>query len=167
MEKARVKYLQLACLLATLPIVLIVFVRTAHSDQGRLGGTIKGSGPISYISPCNGATISGTVNFTGVVNVFRGIYGPQVFVSAIYDAPNQAGSDGNTYNAHGSAFAVYDTLTPIGAGSGYYDLPMNLDYDTSNRSLDFLAGTHAFVDVDPNQRPTDVPDVGVNGACGK
>jgi hypothetical protein len=169
MRKSKAKGLQVVRLSVTVAIALIALAPAARSDGTRLGGTIKGSGPISYVSPCNHATISGTVNFTGVVSVLEEEGNSQVFVFVTYNAPNQTGTDGNTYNAHGEAVAAYDTLAPIGpAASGYYDLPMNLDYNvTNNNTLNFLAGTHAFVDVDSNQRPTAVPDVGVNAVCGK
>jgi hypothetical protein len=123
-----------------------------------------------YVSPCNGATISGTVNFKGVVTVFEEQGQSQVFVFVTYNAPNQTGTDGNTYNARGQAVAAFDTPAPIDVtGKGHYNLPMNLDYDvsTNNNLLNFLAGTQATVDVDSNQRPTDVPDSGVNAVCGK
>jgi hypothetical protein len=111
------------------------------------------------------------VNFTGVVSVFGAETGhPQVLVYVTYNAPNQTGTDGHTYNAHGEAVAAFDTLAPIDVtGKGHYDLPMNLDYDvsTNDNTLNFLAGTQATVDVDSNQRPTAVPDVGVNAVCGK
>jgi hypothetical protein len=169
-RKSKAKLVQAVCLVVFVAIALIALVPAARSDGTALGGTIKGTGPITYFSPCNGAKITGTVNFTGVVSVFEEEGNSQVFVFVTYNAPNQTGTDGNTYNAHGEAVAAYDTLAPIGpAASGYYDLPMNLDYDvsTNNNKLNFLAGTHAFVDVDSTQRPTAVPDVGVNAVCGK
>jgi hypothetical protein len=171
MRQVKAKSLLAVCFMLTLAMALIVLVPIARSGGPELAGTFKGTGSISYVSPCNGATISGTVNVSAVVNVFGGDSGqPQVFVSVTYNAPNQKGTDGNTYNAHGAAFATYDTLAPIvpATGSGYYDLPMNLDYDnTTNQSLSFLAGTHAFVDVNSKQNPTNVPDVGVEATCGE
>jgi len=86
-----------------------------------------------------------------------------------YDAPNQTDTDGNKYKAFGQAFAWYDTLAAVTQeAGGYYELPMNLDYDcTNSNAFSFLAGTNAFVDVNSNQQPTNVPDVGVNAVCGK
>ena len=171
MQKSKAKFRQVACLVVSVAVALIVLGRTAHADGTALGGTIKGTGPISYVSPCNSATITGTVNFTGIVSVFEEAGHPQVFVFVTYNAPNQKGTDGNTYNAYGEAVAAFDTLAPIVpvTGKGHYELPMNLDYDisTNNNAFNFLAGTLATVDVDSNQRPLDVPDVGVNAACGK
>jgi hypothetical protein len=164
MPKLKVKLFQLGCLVVAVAMALTVQVPVAHSDHQQLGGTFKGSGPISYTNPCNNLAVSGTVNATGTVTVLGEENGKsQVFVSVIYDAPNQ--SDGtNTYNAHGQATAIYSTL----AAGGYYNLPMNIDYDsTNNKSLSFLAGTDAFVNVDTNQKPTSVPDVGRTGVCGK
>jgi hypothetical protein len=53
------------------------------------------------------------VNFKAVVSVFEEEGQPQVFVLVTYNAPNQTGTDGNTYNAHGQAVAAFDTLAPI------------------------------------------------------
>jgi hypothetical protein len=158
------------CLVVAVAIALIALAPVARSDGTALGGTITGTGPISYVSPCDGATISGTVNFKGVVSVFEEGGQSQVFVFVTYNAPNQTGTDGKIYNAHGQAVAAFDTLAPIDVtGKAHYNLPMNLDYDvsTNNNALNFLAGTQATVDVDSNQRPTDVPDAGVNAVCGK
>jgi hypothetical protein len=170
MRKSKAKLLQAVCLVVFVAMALIALVPAARSDGTGLGGTITGTGPISYLSPCNGATISGTVNFKGVVTVFEEQSQSQVFVFVTYNAPNQKGTDGNTYNAYGQAVAAFDTLAPIDVtGKGHYNLPMNLDYDvsTNNNALNFLAGTQATVDVDSNQRPKDVPDAGVNAVCGK
>jgi hypothetical protein len=159
------------CLVVAVAIALIALAPAARSDGTGLGGTITGTGPISYVSPCNNhPTISGTVNFKAVVSVFEEEGNSQVFVFVTYNAPNQKGTDGNTYNARGQAVAAFDTPAPIDVtGKGHYNLPMNLDYDvsTNNNLLNFLAGTQATVDVDSNQRPTDVPDSGVNAVCGK
>jgi hypothetical protein len=171
MRKQQSKSLQAARLVVAAALSLIVLGPTARADGTTLGGTITGTGPISYVSPCNNhPTISGTVNFKAVVSVFEEEGNSQVFVFVTYNAPNQTGTDGNTYNAHGEAVAAFDTLAPIDVtGKGHYNLPMNLDYDvsTNNSALNFLAGTQATVDVDSNQRPTDVPDAGVNAVCGK
>ena len=170
MRKSKAKGLQVVRLSVTVAIALIALAPAARSDGMGLGGTIKGSGPISYVSPCNHATISGTVNFTGVVSVFEEEGNSQVFVFVTYNAPNQTGTDGNTYNAHGRGRCRVRYSGPYRAG-GQWVLRLadesRLRCSTNNNTLNFLAGTHAFVDVDSNQRPTAVPDVGVNAVCGK
>jgi hypothetical protein len=164
MRKTEGKSFQVACWCVAVTMALIGLVPAAHANGPQLGGTFKGSGPISYSNPCNGLTVSGTVNVIGVVTVFGEETGnPLVFVSAIYNAPNLTDTDGNKYNAFGSAYATYNTL----ASGGYYDLPMNIAYYSSNPALSFLAGTDAFVLVNSNQSPTNVPDVGRVGTCGK
>ena len=63
---------------------------------------------------------------------------------------------------HGTAHATYGTL----AGGGYYDLPMNLDYESvNNQALSFLQSTDAFVNVNQNQHPTTLPAVGRSAFC--
>jgi hypothetical protein len=165
MRKPNAKWYQVVCLVVAVAVVLSVRVPAVHSAGPELGGTFKTTGPISYFSPCNASNVAGTVNATASVHVVGGENGQVlVFVSVVYDAPNQTDTAHNTYNAHGQAFATYSAL----ASGGSYVLPMNLDYDsTNNNTLSFLAGTDAVVEVDSNQRPTNVPDIGRNAVCGK
>jgi hypothetical protein len=47
MRKSKAKCLQVVCSVVVLAMALIVLVPAARSDGTALGGTIKGTGPIS------------------------------------------------------------------------------------------------------------------------
>jgi hypothetical protein len=148
-------------------IAAALFLSTAtplRSTTGseNLGGTFTQlNAPQNYGSPCENAAITGGVNFKATVFVDED-WGsrPDVRVSVSFSANNQIDGLGNTFTETGSAHAEYDTL------SDHYVLPTTLDYDTSNKSLSFIAPSDTTVLVNrATQVPSGFSSTGFAGTC--
>jgi hypothetical protein len=166
MRKAHIRFAIAGLSVVAIALAFSVCVPIARSDSETLGGrVVLTGGAISNTNPCNNLSAASTngLTATAVVAVVSEDANnqTQVFVPATYDG--QGLSDGtNSYTVHGSAHAIYDTL----AGGGYYDLPMNLDYDSvNNHTLSFREISDVFVVVNQKQQPTNIPSTGRVAIC--
>jgi hypothetical protein len=151
---------------AVILVLLALDVPAVRSDSDDLGGKFTfPNASNSYINPCEAnAAVNGTVNFTTFVHANSSGGGKgTVTISVLFTGGGVTDTFGNKFVMHGSATALYDTL------SDHYVLPTILDYDDpSNSSLDFFGLTDTTVFVDQKtQKPFAFRNVGGPPVCNK